>query len=429
MANGVGRWVAQAALSMVTSAVVAGCALDGTPSAESVQIVASEIIRGSLSTPQQNAVVLHVVLDAQGQVSSTCTATLIAPNLILTARHCVSELDPQTDAVTADTPPARMYISTGPSAGAPETPTVSARATQVFTDGARDITGSDVSLVLLDRKITDMPFAPIRLDGRVTAGESLTAVGWGLTENGQLPTSRLQRPAIPVTAVGPAVGGVEGSEFEIGEGGCSGDSGGPALSAKGAVVGVISRVGNGQQQSEANRANFCLGSTTKGIYGEPSAHKELVMRAFQAAGAQPWLEGQPDPRLARIGDKCAAATDCASNLCIAVSSGQICSQSCATDACPSTMTCETVSGQRICVPPVGKGSATGRTSGTSQSGTKSTKKKSSAAESEDEESDELYSPQPARACSSAPGMASTDGLLGVGLAIASMAARRRAKRA
>ncbi|MFO0678860.1 MAG: trypsin-like serine protease [Polyangiaceae bacterium] len=346
------------AARLAASATVVGAMLAGCSAAESPDLAASSsenvapIIRGATSSADQDAVVLLSITNGNGQVVAGCTATLIAPNLVITARHCVSATDDNGN-VTRDYAAGQLYVTTGVNAGASNPPAVTARGTQVFRDTATSINGNDVSLILLDQKIPGAKIAPIRLDAPAVAGEMVTAIGWGYTESGQSPDQRRQRPNVPVQSVGLTQGaGSAATELVIGEAACSGDSGGPILSAKGAVLGIASRVGNGADPVPGT-ANFCVngnGLQAIGIYGSPSAHKALIMTAFQGAGATPWLEGQGDPRLAKFGDKCAADGDCQSGVCVSQLNGErTCSQSCVADACPTGYACtDAAGGKRIC---------------------------------------------------------------------------------
>src|SRR5689334_5599575 len=77
-------------LLVVAASVVAACA--GAPSEEQRASTHAHIVGGTPSTSAQDATVM---LTENGEFA--CTATLIAPNLILTARHCVATLDESSD--------------------------------------------------------------------------------------------------------------------------------------------------------------------------------------------------------------------------------------------------------------------------------------------------------------------------------------------
>jgi MYXO-CTERM domain-containing protein len=288
----------------VTAAVVllAGCASRDASDDEHLGTGHEAIIKGSTSTSDQDQVVL-IALDYQGQTVPNCSGSLIARNLVMTARHCVGELNADETVVTNYTNPGVLHVYTGADA-----PKKLAKGTAPAANGKKIVSAAgtalypDVAFIVLDAEIPTIPIAAIRLTGGVTVGESLTIVGFGLTENNALPSTRMQRTNISVTDVytvdTAASSGIDPGEFVFGEAACSGDSGGPALDAKTkAVVGVASRVGNGTQPSQTNPSAFCIGSATTDIYTSlaPTQIGDLVTKAFAAAGAKPTLEGQSAP--------------------------------------------------------------------------------------------------------------------------------------
>jgi hypothetical protein len=277
----------------------------------------SEIIDGVLDTNVHDSVVL-VAMQENGRLAGTCTGTMVAPNLLLTARHCVSNTDRGSlcrvngtavsgAKITGDLAPNDILVYTGTTAiaGVTDATKAAARGKQIIRETATVLCNRDVAFVLLDTELTT-PIAPIRLKTGARDGELLTAVGWGLTEDGFQPRKRIQRPNVPVTDVGPLAFGAQttiglgNSEFLVGEAFCSGDSGGPAFSAKGAVVGVVSRGGNGRED-EANRAVACIGPDTIGFYTHLGEKAALVTQAFTASGFTPRDEDDVDGGVAEGG--------------------------------------------------------------------------------------------------------------------------------
>src|SRR5690606_7343307 len=129
--------------------------------------------------------------------------------------------------------------------------------------------------------------APVRVDETVREQEIVDVAGFGVDEGGTSPSVRHRR-SVPVLAVGPLTTRVGhrvlAGEFVLGEAACSGDSGGPAIAATGAVVGVASRVGNG---TRAPAPGFCLGDDAHDVYVGTKALAPLLEDAFRAAGAAP----------------------------------------------------------------------------------------------------------------------------------------------
>jgi len=297
------------------SVVVSGCS-DGAESDQPQATVGQAIqpiIRGISSGAEHDSVVVLTTFQ-DGRRRSLCTATLVAPNLLITARHCVSDTESSTactkdgtpitgGGVKADRDPHSLVVFLGEGGIAPDTEVEAngtARGAKVIVDPATNVCNRDVAFVIVDRKLL-APVSPIRL-GPPTMNEKLAAVGWGIDETGMLPKSREVRPEIPLIGIGPAMYpdhatfGYGDHEFMIGESACAGDSGSPAFARSGAVVGVAARAGNGLPRDPNNYASTCMGDKAHAVYTHLASLQGLVTRAFEEAGEQIWLEGQPDPR-------------------------------------------------------------------------------------------------------------------------------------
>lgn len=270
-------------------ALVLGCSVPEDGAA------ALPIVGGTDSDASDDAVVLVLhVDDASGP--ATCTGTLIAPDLVLTARHCVAiaeptvECNPDGTAATggrigADYDPETLFAFAG--ATRPDLSSGGTRGAELFTDGAENLCDHDIALLRLEAPIEGAPIAPLRLGSRPEVGEAVSLVGWGASETSMSPEAR-QRRSGSVLELGPGER-MSPTELRIGEGACAGDSGGPALAeSTGAILGVVSRSATPGDPPEA-----CVGATN--IYTGVADHEALILEALASVDQDPWREGEPNP--------------------------------------------------------------------------------------------------------------------------------------
>lgn len=258
--------------------------------AEHLATRSDAIISGRVSGADQDAVVLLY----QAARNETCTGTMVAPNLLVTARHCVG--DANEDGTVTDYPASELRVFVGIDAlsalRADETKP-STRGKELVVPMSRTLY-PDVAYVVLEDSLST-PIAAIRLARGVGVGETVGVIGYGLDETGKRPPQRMQRGGLIVSQIGPGrspIGErIAHGELVFGEAACSGDSGGPAFSAEtGALVAVASRVGNGTEPTAAAPAAFCIGESADDVYTDFTPAVDVTTRAFAAAGASPVLE-------------------------------------------------------------------------------------------------------------------------------------------
>jgi hypothetical protein len=301
-----------------------------------------------------------------------CTGALLAPNLVLSAKHCVAGImggpyscDPQGNLVE-DPDAGVVFVDAGVfgPVAAPEELVVggnspySPHGKQILVSKGDSVCKSDMALVVLDRPVDDPEIVPVRSSAAPSVGEALIATGYGLVQGKELATV-LQKREVSVIAVGPAEavpGEAEALQvgfFAVGEALCSGDSGSPALAASGAVVGVASSVSRPDLLFPSGTTDDCTGAKVRGKYQATASEADLILSGYAAAGATPWKEGEPDPRagLAGFGAPCASDAECRSNVCVASADGGLaCSQGCLEKACPSGYVCQEVEQRLRCLP-------------------------------------------------------------------------------
>jgi MYXO-CTERM domain-containing protein len=300
-----------AALAFLAS-VATACAPEGEPARPQEQVgqVIQPIIGGTASGTEQDFVIVLTTFQ-NGVRTSLCSASLVAPNLVLTARHCVSDADSSSAcaadgtaisgaAVKDDRSASDLVVFSGPGGVVPDTTVAkngSALGAKLIVEPETTLCNHDIAFVVLDRALTG-PVASIRL-GAPALDETVSAIGWGVDATGKLAPTRQIRAGIPLIGLGPAQYpndnsyGYGSSEFMIGESACAGDSGSPAIATTGALVGVAARAGNGLAHDPNNYAATCVGATAHAVYTHLGEHKDLVTAAFAAAGAQPKLEALP----------------------------------------------------------------------------------------------------------------------------------------
>jgi hypothetical protein len=218
-----------------------------------------------------------------------CSGLLVAKNLVLTALHCVSDYNDTAADFTCSAsgelenggngqgemgpehPPELIEVGSIPEEGL-------ARGQQIFSTHTVTVCINDLALVVLDREL-DLPIHPIELSAPPRFDDTMTVIGYGQTDS---PDSfgRQRRSGVPVLDIG-----VPPRTFTLGPGGCKGDSGGPAINERtGAVAGVYSAyIGD------------CGSDQVRNLYTSISSFDELILNAFEAAGATPWRSGEPEP--------------------------------------------------------------------------------------------------------------------------------------
>ena len=283
--------------------VLAGCA-----SSADVGSVTSDVVHGADADARGDAVVRLEIAHPESGTMELCSGTLVAPNLVLTARHCVAVRDASKPSPTCtaggwtDTPD-QFYASdvaaggisvivgssiaaSGSSGVVGDAPfptfddaPAAAKGIRIVDDGSNAMCGHDVAVIVLDRALAN-PTTSIRPTAPVM-GERLTAVGWGRTQDGY-PLTKQMRTGIPVLAASAGVfsytraGGsvlkatLTDGELGVGESVCNGDSGGPLLDADGKIVGIVSRVAS-------NGSVRCVDTSV--VYSAASHWQDLVARA------------------------------------------------------------------------------------------------------------------------------------------------------
>jgi hypothetical protein len=236
------------------------CALGGSVPAcsqgspdENVSATSAPIVGGRLGQVGQFPNVVALVMTGpNGQ--SLCTGTLVAPNVVVTAAHCVlpEEVGVATQAeVTAGTRVLFDRASLNAGGG-----TIVAAAS-TLPQPAFDINNlgqHDIGIVVLSQRVTSRAPAPIVRDAaQVRPGALVTLVGYGISrinadgtaDNTSAGTENVleNKGTVPCASIGGSDANLICFDQSDGKGSCNGDSGGPAFSVTGGtntVAGVTS---------------------------------------------------------------------------------------------------------------------------------------------------------------------------------------------
>jgi Trypsin len=321
------------ALVFVSSLVACGGVDAPPPPPAAVQVSELESVKG---VPDRGLDPAVVAIEIGG--SSLCSGSLVAPDVVLTARHCVAQAAatiqcPTTAAqVGPAVDPSTLQILAGDDV---TTATLIGIGSAIVAPAGDVLCDADIAFIVLDRSTTDI--TPLQISTTpVVAGSHVRSVGFGATSDTTPAGIKIVREHV-------AVQGVVTDEFQIGEATCQGDSGGPAFDeTTGQIVGVVSRGGG-----------TCTGKNAYNIYTRTDIFESLFAQAL-ALGAEDAADagvdagthrthvdgGTSTPPPSDTGNACTTASDCAASVCVTSPAKDYCSRSCGTgDRCPAHFHC------------------------------------------------------------------------------------------
>ena len=371
------------------SALLAAAASSGGCSSETAREATGRshgaIQRGADDATHTFAVGVCGVGTGPADCPVTCSGALIAPNLVVTARHCVESTNARVDCASARfttrmADAAHYWITTDASMHQPTAGWH--RAAEIVTPAAPEVCGNDIALLVLEDVIPAAeatPAAPaVRypLTNHTLYRFATTVIGYGVTApppaSGPAPTPdtagyRRRKTDVPLVCIpddpnpsadcchvdARTAGVVAENEFEAGDGTCEGDSGAGAFDpasvedGKAVAIGVLSR--GGVDDTGLN----CVGS----IYTRLDRWRDLLVQSGEAAATR---GGYPAPSWT-------AAPPPGTEGCFTPPRGSSALLACAApvdagDDCPDGPLCRA----RICAgitPPSGTGAAASPASG------------------------------------------------------------------
>ncbi len=302
--------------------------------------------------------VVDIVWDMGSSGYAECSGALLAPNMVLTAHHCVSMVQNGANGVDCSLSSfavpdvvTNFYVSTQEFLSMNLTDYHTVREIVVPPDSTNStFCGVDQAILILSDNVAATEAVPLvpRVDSEIAAKDTYSAIGFGITSASATDSGTRRRlDNLLVDCVGSACSAIVGdaisTEHEwLGDHGtCEGDSGGPALDDDNRVVGVTSRGG---------------ADCTTPIYGDVYSWADWIKQTATLAAqlgdyaAPLWVTGYPtDPAYSYpVGGSCSTAA-CPSDVCLEDAEGSYCSRECETAApCPTGYACETVENLDVC---------------------------------------------------------------------------------
>lgn len=283
------------------------------------------IVHGTLDKARHPAVVAIVTSDGH-----LCSGSLVAPDVVLTARHCVASLVSEDikcpDAFGPTVLPQTLAIVLGSDAASG---TLGAYANKIHVPSTRAVCEADIAVLELDRKIEGIQPLRIAHDVSPRQGGHIVAVGFGRTGTTSKSSAGARR-----LRMGVPIESVTQTEITVGESTCFGDSGGPAIDEDtGEILGVLSRGGGG-----------CSGQVWN-VYTRVTPWLDSLIDPFVHTPAI----GAPAPDLGDMGDPCTAGSGCASGICVSAQPEGYCSRACGTGTrCPAGYRCAKSGDHSVC---------------------------------------------------------------------------------
>ena len=178
--------------------------------------------------------------------SVTCSGTLIQEDRVLTAHHCVAARDENGSVLPHDVRPEQIRVELG----GDYLPWGEVGIRAVLAPACGYVSGDgDVAVLVLERHLIGVPTRPVRLEKPPTKTDSVEPIGFGRCALSADGVHRKHR-------AGGNIELVSEGRFRLAAAICPGDSGGPALSASGDILGVISASAMDGDELTRDRSEF-----------------------------------------------------------------------------------------------------------------------------------------------------------------------------
>lgn len=300
----------------LTLGALVGCA------PPSVAVEEAPIVNGVRETGYP---AVYYILRSSNEGGGACTATLISPHVVLTARHCI--VNDAGDA--ADDPDNfNVYVGTDRRSFGPGLEGYRVARAEILPGSSPEIgdgRATDIGILILEEAAAEQPI-PLARDVQPSALVDTVGVAVGF---GQQPSGRSGVKMRGDASVTRVSGGLIYVDPTV----CSGDSGGPLLGADGRIYGVASFI-----YSTTGSPPVC--GTAPGAYNEIYRHIAWINEQIQSTGDECFplpevcdgadndCNGEVDEFCDPLGSACEDGSTCFGGACNLTSVGAICAPPC-----------------------------------------------------------------------------------------------------